>query len=365
MGGGEAQDDVVANDEQNSKGVVLVTGGSGYIGSHTCVELLEEGYQVVVIDNLVNSQEEALERVQALTNRKLLAFHKGDLCDERFVDGVFQAHKDITFVIHFAALKAVGESVEKPLLYYENNLMGTIQLLKAMAKYNVKKFVFSSSATVYGEPQQVPISEDFQLQPTNPYGRTKFFIEEVLRDTAKANTDWTVIILRYFNPVGAHPSGRIGENPRGRPNNLLPFVLQVALGNIPQLQVFGNDWPTPDGTGVRDYIHVVDLAKGHTAALRYASSTSSDGSCRTGAFVFNLGTGRGYSVLELVAAIEKASGLRIPFTIVARRPGDVAQCFANPELAKRELQWEAQLGLEEIARDAWLWTANNPKGYQS
>lgn len=332
----------------------LVTGGAGYIGSHTCVELLQAGMQVVVVDNLCNSKEESLHRIREITG-KSLGFIQADIRDryaleEIFNQGAFDA------VVHFAGLKAVGESVEKPLDYYHNNVAGTVTLCQAMAEAGVKKLVFSSSATVYGDPASVPIKEDFPLSATNPYGRSKLFIEEILRDLARSDPSWDIALLRYFNPVGAHPSGRIGEDPNGIPNNLMPYVSQVAVGKLAKLRVFGNDYPTPDGTGVRDYIHVVDLARGHLAALRRLQDAP-------GVLTCNLGTGRGYSVLEMVAAFEAASGKPVPYEIVARRPGDIATCYADPTLAREELGWQAEHGIEAMVADAWRWQSANPSGY--
>ncbi len=334
---------------------ILVTGGAGYIGSHTCVELLAAGYDVVVVDNFSNSKPEALRRVEALAGRRLAAFHRVDIRDKAALGDIFRAHA-IESVIHFAALKAVGESVAQPLMYYDNNVAGTVALAEVMAAAGVKSLVFSSSATVYGDPASVPIREDFPTGPTNPYGRTKWMMEFVLSDLAAADPAWRVALLRYFNPVGAHASGRIGEDPNGLPNNLMPYVSQVAVGRLPQLRVFGGDYPTPDGTGVRDYIHVVDLAVGHVAAVRRLTE-------RPGVLTVNLGTGRGYSVIEVVRAFEKASGRPVPFEIVARRPGDVAQCYAEPGLAERELGWRAERGIDEMCADAWRWQSANPQGY--
>jgi UDP-glucose 4-epimerase len=334
---------------------ILVTGGAGYIGSHTCVELLAAGYDVVVVDNLCNSKPEALRRVEAIAGRKLRAFHQVDVCDRAALAEVFSAHR-IDAVIHFAALKAVGESVAQPLRYYGNNIAGTVVLAEVMAAAGVKTFVFSSSATVYGDPASVPINEDFPTGPTNPYGRTKWMMEYVLRDLAAADPAWRIALLRYFNPVGAHPSGRIGEDPNGIPNNLMPFVTQVAVGKREKLSVFGDDYATPDGTGVRDYIHVVDLADGHVKALQRLAQSP-------GVLTVNLGTGRGYSVLEVVKAFEVASGRRVPYQIVARRPGDVAQCWADPALAERELGWRATRGLDDMCADSWRWQSANPDGY--
>ncbi len=333
---------------------ILVTGGAGYIGSHTCVELLEAGFEVVVVDNLANSKEEALTRVQAIAGRNL-AFHRVDLLDREALGKVFAAN-DISAVIHFAGLKAVGESVSIPLAYYHNNLTGTLTLCEVMREQGVKNLVFSSSATVYGDPESVPITEDFPLGATNPYGRSKLMIEEILRDLYVSDRAWNIALLRYFNPVGAHPTGRIGENPHGIPNNLMPFITQVAVGRLQELAVFGNDYPTPDGTGVRDYIHVVDLARGHLRALERLDA-------RPGVVTCNLGTGRGYSVLEMVRAFETASGRKIPYRIAARREGDIAACYADPSRAARELNWKAELGIEDMCRDAWKWQSENPDGY--
>lgn len=333
---------------------VLVTGGAGYIGSHTCVELLEAGHEVVVVDNLCNSKEEALRRVQAITRRGL-EFVEADLRDSEALDTLFAAHP-VDAVIHFAGLKAVGESVQMPLQYYDNNISGTLSLCRAMADAGIRDIVFSSSATVYGDPASVPIHEHFPLSATNPYGRSKLFIEEILRDLNIADPAWNVVLLRYFNPVGAHPSGRIGEDPNGIPNNLMPFVAQVAVGKLSRLQVFGDDYPTPDGTGVRDYIHVVDLARGHVAALKRLQDDP-------GAVVYNLGTGRGYSVLEMVTAFERASGRSVPYDIVARRAGDIATCYADPTLAREALGWQAEYDIDAMVRDAWRWQSENPNGY--
>jgi UDP-glucose 4-epimerase len=333
---------------------VLVTGGAGYIGSHTCVEMLNAGMEVVVVDNLCNSKEESLRRVREITGRTL-SFIKADLRDRAALDAVF---RDAAFdaVVHFAGLKAVGESVEIPLAYYDNNLGGTITLCRAMAAAGVKNLVFSSSATVYGDPATVPIREGFPLSATNPYGRSKLIIEEILRDLHVSDATWNIALLRYFNPVGAHPSGRIGEDPNGIPNNLMPYVAQVAVGKLPQLRIFGNDYPTADGTGVRDYIHVVDLARGHLAALRRLEAAP-------GVVVYNLGTGHGYSVLDMVAAFERASGRPVPYEIVARRAGDIAVCYADPALAKAELGWQAQFGIDAMVRDSWRWQSENPQGF--
>ena len=335
---------------------ILVTGGAGYIGSHTCLELLQAGYEVVVVDNLSNSKEEALTRVQNLTG-KSLSFHQVDLLDEVALNAVFQRDA-IDAVIHFAGLKAVGESVEQPLRYYHNNVAGTINLCRAMQRFDVKKMVFSSSCTVYGEPHTVPITEDFPLSaPTSPYGRTKLMLEDIFRDLYRADPAWNIVLLRYFNPAGAHPSGQIGEDPNGVPNNLLPYITQVAIGKLAQLAVFGDDYPTPDGTGVRDYLHVVDLAVGHLKALERLKTNP-------GLLTYNLGTGQGYSVLEIIAAFEKASGKKIPYRIVARRPGDTAAVYADPSKAERELGWRAERGLAEMCADAWNWQLQNPNGYE-
>jgi len=333
---------------------ILVTGGAGYIGSHTCIELLQAGHEVVVVDNLVNSKKESLKRVQELTG-ETLAFHKVDLLNKRELDDVF--HKSsIDAVIHFAGLKAVGESVSIPLHYYHNNVTGTLILCDVMQKYKVKNLVFSSSATVYGEPDKVPINEDFPLSATNPYGRSKLMIEEILRDLYSAEPAWNIAILRYFNPVGAHSSGRIGEDPNGIPNNLMPFISRVAVGRLSELPVFGNDYPTQDGTGIRDYIHVMDLANGHLKALEKLSSNP-------GTVTYNLGTGRGYSVLEVVSSFEQTSEKKIPYKIMGRRPGDAAICYADPSKAERELNWSAKMDLNEMCADVWRWQSNNPNGY--
>lgn len=334
---------------------VLVTGGAGYIGSHTCVELLRAAHEVVVVDNLSNAKLSALRRVEALGGRPLAAFHRVDVQDQNGLREVF-AVAPVDAVIHFAALKAVGESVRAPQRYYQNNVAGTLALTQVMAEAGVKKLVFSSSATVYGDPPAVPIREDFPVGPTNPYGRTKWMTEVLLQDLAAADPDWRIALLRYFNPVGAHSSGQIGEDPGGVPNNLMPFVCQVAVGRLPRLQVFGGDYPTPDGTGVRDYIHVVDLAIGHLRAMDYLAN-------HEGLLTVNLGTGRGYSVLDVVRAFERASGRVIPHDIVARRPGDIAECWADPTLAAEVLSWRAERDLDTMCRDAWRWQQSNPSGY--
>ena len=332
---------------------ILITGGAGYIGSHTCIELLNAGYQVVVFDNFSNSHPEALRRVKRIT-KKSVALIQGDIRDRAAIEGALRQY-DCRAVIHFAGLKAVGESVEKPLEYYDNNVVGTLALLAAMREVGVKTLVFSSSATVYGVPQKLPLTEDHPLSATNPYGRTKLVIEDILRDLYRAEPDWHLGILRYFNPVGAHASGLIGEDPQGPPNNLMPYIAQVAIRRRDQLNVWGADYPTPDGTGVRDYIHVVDLALGHLQALERLNEPQ----CLT----VNLGTGIGYSVLEMVKAFEQASGRAVPFTISARRPGDVAACYADPSLAQRVLGWQATRDLAAMCRDQWRWQEQNPKGF--
>ena len=336
---------------------ILVTGGAGYIGSHTCVELLSSGYEVVVVDNLCNSSEESLHRVEEITGKKV-TFYEADLLDRKSLEMIFEK-ENIDSVIHFAGLKAVGESVAKPLEYYYNNVTGTLILCDVMRNHGVKNIVFSSSATVYGNPKTVPIKEDFPLSVTNPYGRTKLMLEEILRDLYVADPEWNVILLRYFNPIGAHKSGRIGENPKGIPNNLVPYITQVAVGKLSCLGVFGDDYDTPDGTGVRDYIHVVDLAIGHVRAIEKLKQQNG------GVLVYNLGTGIGYSVLDIVKAFEKACGKPIPYEIKERRPGDIPTCYADPSLAKKELSWEAKRGLDEMCEDSWRWQKNNPNGYEA
>ncbi len=325
---------------------ILITGGAGYIGSHTCVELLAAGYDLVVIDNFSNSKPDVLRRVEQISGRTL-TFEEVDIRDRNALRDVFRHHA-IDAVIHFAGLKAVGESVAQPLRYYDNNISGSIALFEVMAESGVKTLVFSSSATVYGDPHSVPIREDFPLSATNPYGRSKLMLEEILRDLSRSDETWHIALLRYFNPVGAHDSGIIGEDPNGIPNNLMPYITQVAVGKLPELSVFGNDYPTPDGTGVRDYIHVVDLARGHLAALRAIDAKS-------GVTTVNLGTGQGYSVLDVVRAFEKASGRPVPYRIVDRRPGDVAQCYADPALADQLLGWRAEKDLDAMCRDSWRW----------
>lgn len=333
---------------------VLVTGGAGYIGSHTCVELLAAGHDVAVVDNLVNSRKEVLQRINEITNREF-GFRRVDLLDKAALDRVFQ-ETDIEAVIHFAGLKAVGESVAKPLQYYTNNITGSLVLFECMAKHGVKNLVFSSSATVYGDPASLPITEDFPLKASNPYGWCKVMLEQILGDIHHADPAWNIALLRYFNPVGAHPSGKIGEDPRGIPNNLVPYISQVAVGKLPELQVFGNDYPTRDGTGVRDYIHIMDLAAGHMKALEKLTA-------KPGLVSYNLGTGRGYSVLEMVKAFSKAAGKDLPCRIVARRPGDIAACYADPSKAEKELSWRATRGIEEMCGDTWRWQTMNPNGY--
>ena len=334
---------------------ILVTGGAGYIGSHTCIELLTQGYEVVIVDNLYNSCEEAVRRIEELSGKKV-SFYKADLLDKEAVEEIFEK-ESIDSVIHFAGLKAVGESVQKPLEYFHNNLTGTLILCDVMRHHGVKSIVFSSSATVYGNPASVPIYEDFPLSVTNPYGRTKLMIEEILQDVVVSDPEWKVILLRYFNPVGAHKSGRIGENPRGIPNNLTPYITQVAVGKLDHVNVFGNDYDTPDGTGVRDYIHVVDLAHGHVKAIEKINAM--DG----GVKIYNLGTGIGYSVLEVIEAFRKATGKEIPYVIGPRRAGDIATCYAATDKAEKELGWKAQRGLDEMCEDAWRWQSMNPDGY--
>jgi UDP-glucose 4-epimerase len=333
---------------------ILITGGAGYIGSHTCVELLESGQEIVVVDNFSNSSAVSLERVRQITGRNF-KHYEVDLADLPGLREIFRNH-EIESVIHFAALKAVGESVSMPLHYYQNNVSGSLNLFEVMSEFGVGNIVFSSSATVYGDPASMPITEDFPLQPTNPYGWTKAMIEQILVDIQHANPEWNVILLRYFNPVGAHSSGLIGESPSGIPNNLMPYISQVSVGKLEELQVFGNDYPTTDGTGVRDYIHVVDLARGHLAALNKIAKSP-------GLEIYNLGTGEGYSVLELVSAFEKASGKEVPFKIVNRRPGDIAICYADPTKSNQELGWAAEFGLDRMCTDAWRWQSKNPKGY--
>jgi UDP-glucose 4-epimerase len=333
---------------------ILVTGGAGYVGSHTCLELLAAGYEVVVVDNLCNSSREGLRRVGEIVGREVRLYTL-DLRDRAGLQRVFQEHP-IEAVIHFAGLKAVGESVRMPLQYYSNNISATLSLCEVMNEHEVRNIVFSSSATVYGDPATVPITEDFPLSATNPYGYSKLFVEQILKDLHTADGSWNVGLLRYFNPVGAHVSGRIGEDPNDIPNNLMPYVAQVAVGRLQELSVFGNDYPTPDGTGVRDYIHVVDLARGHIKVIEKLRSNP-------GVVIYNLGTGKGYSVLDMVKAFEKASGRKVPYRITARRPGDIAACYADPGKAKAELGWQAEKGIEEMCEDAWRWQSANPAGY--
>lgn len=334
---------------------ILVTGGAGYIGSHTCIELIQAGYDVVVIDNLCNSSRKSLERVEQITGKKV-PFYQVDILDRSGMNEVFGKEK-IDSVIHFAGLKAVGESVAKPLEYYHNNITGTLLLCDVMRAHHVKNIIFSSSATVYGDPAFVPITEDCPKgKITNPYGQTKSMLEQILTDLNRSDPEWNVVLLRYFNPIGAHESGLIGEDPKGIPNNLLPYIAQVAVGKLACLGVFGDDYDTPDGTGVRDYIHVVDLARGHVKALKKIADHS-------GVSIYNLGTGKGYSVLDVLRAYEKACGKKIPYEIKARRPGDIAACYADPSKAKAELGWEAEYDIERMCADSWRWQSNNPDGY--
>ncbi|HAS6357328.1 TPA: UDP-glucose 4-epimerase GalE [Vibrio vulnificus] len=334
---------------------VLVTGGMGYIGSHTCVQMMAAGMEPIIVDNLCNAKVDVLSRIEALTGKQP-TFYQGDIRDEAFLDSVFAQH-DIQAVIHFAGLKAVGESVAKPLEYYDNNVNGSLVLARCMRKAGVKSIVFSSSATVYGDPQVVPITEDSPTgATTNPYGRSKYMVEQCLSDLFHAENDWSITLLRYFNPVGAHPSGSMGEDPQGIPNNLMPFIAQVAVGRREKLSVFGNDYPTPDGTGVRDYIHVMDLADGHIAALKSVGKTS-------GLHIYNLGTGKGSSVLEMVEAFAAACGKPVPYELCPRRPGDIAECWASTEKAERELSWKATRTVAEMTIDTWNWQSNNPNGY--
>lgn len=336
---------------------ILVTGGAGYIGSHTCIELLNAGYEVVVLDNLYNSSEKALERVEQITGKKV-TFYKADILDKEAMNEIFDK-EDIDSVIHFAGLKAVGESVAKPLEYYHNNMTGTFNLCDVMRNHGVKKIIFSSSATVYGDPAFIPITEECPKgQITNPYGQTKGMLEQVLTDLHISDPEWNVVLLRYFNPIGAHKSGTIGEDPKGIPNNLVPYIAQVAVGKRECLGVFGNDYDTHDGTGVRDYIHVVDLARGHVKALQKFQDESN-------VYIYNLGTGNGYSVLDVLHAFEKACGKKLPYEVKERRPGDIATCYADPAKAKAELGWEAEYGIEEMCEDSWRWQSQNPDGYNT
>ena len=328
---------------------ILVTGGAGYIGSHTCVELLEQNEDIIIVDNLINSSEETINKIKEITNKNF-RFYKINLLDSVNLEKIFKEN-NITEVIHFAGLKAVGESVQKPIEYYSNNVTGTLELLKLMIKYNCKKIIFSSSATVYGNPQTVPIKEDFPLSTTNPYGTTKLMIEKILQDLYISDNNFSIVLLRYFNPIGAHESGKIGEKPNGIPNNLMPYIVKVALGEYEMLNIYGNDYNTPDGTGVRDYIHVVDLAKGHIKALEKARKEK-------GVNIYNLGTGKGYSVLDIVKTFEKVNNVKIKYKIVARRPGDVAVCYANPTKAKEELNWVAEKNLQDMCKDSWNFAKN-------
>ena len=329
---------------------VLVTGGCGFIGSHTCVELLESGYEVVIVDNLSNSKKDVVNKIETITNKKV-SFYEVNVCDFKELDKIFEAEQ-IDAVIHFAGYKAVGESVSKPIMYYRNNLDSTLTLIEVMSKHNIKKLVFSSSATVYGDPEKLPITEDFPLHTTNPYGTTKLMIEMILRDLYKSDNEWSIALLRYFNPIGAHKSGLIGENPNGIPNNLMPYIVKVANKELPQLSIFGNDYDTKDGTGVRDYIHVVDLAKGHIKAIEKVSKDR-------GIDAYNLGTGKGYSVLEIVNTFMKVNNVDVPYKIVERRPGDIAACYASTEKANKLLGWKAELEIDEMCKDAYNYVINN------
>ena len=334
---------------------ILVTGGAGYIGSHTCVELLDKGFEVVAVDNFSNSSPESIKRIEKITGKKV-SFYEGDVRDAALMNKVFTEH-EIAWAIHFAGLKAVGESCEKPIEYYENNLFSTLVLVDTMRRHGCKKIVFSSSATVYGSPERLPLDEACRVGgTTNPYGTSKYFQELMLKDLYAADNSWTVILLRYFNPVGAHESGLIGEDPQGIPNNLTPYIAKVAIGELAEIGVFGNDYPTPDGTGVRDYIHVVDLAKGHVAAIENVKNS--------GVYVYNLGTGNGYSVLEVIHAFERACGKKLPYSIKPRRAGDIAECYADPSKAAKELGWHAELGIDDMCRSLWKWQTLNPKGYK-
>ena len=333
-----------------------MTGGAGYIGSHTCVELLSKGHDIVIVDNFSNSKPEVLNRIKEITGKEF-RFYKADILDKEGLNKIFQEN-DINAVIHFAGLKAVGESVKIPIKYYYNNITGTLVLCEVMEKHNVKRMVFSSSATVYGKPESVPIKEDFPLNPANPYGRTKLMIEEILKDIYASDNDWSIALLRYFNPIGAHESGKIGEDPNGVPNNLMPYITQVAIGKREKLNIFGNDYDTHDGTGVRDYIHVVDLAKGHLKALEKIMVSE-------GIDSYNLGTGTGYSVLDVVCAFEKVTGIKIPYQVTDRRPGDIDKCYADPAKAYNELGWKAEKNLEDMCMDSWNWQMKNPNGYVS
>lgn len=334
---------------------ILVTGGAGYIGSHTVVELLNTNENIIIIDNFSNSKPATLEAIKRIT-KKDFKFYEGDYSNKEILERIFEENKDIDAVLNFAGYKAVGESVQKPLEYYTNNISGTLVLLDVMKKYNVKKFIFSSSATVYGEPERIPLTEDCKTGgTTNPYGTTKLFIEQILKDLYKSDNSWSIAILRYFNPVGAHESGQIGEEPQGIPNNLMPYIVRVAAGKLEQLSIFGNDYNTPDGTGVRDYIHVVDLAKGHLKALEKLKNE------KAGLFIYNLGTGTGYSVLDMVKAFENATGKKVPYKIAPRREGDIATCYSNPEKAQKELNWKAEKNLEDMCKDSWNYILNTEK----
>ena len=334
---------------------ILVTGGAGYIGSHTCVELINQGFSVIVVDNLVNSSEISIDRIEQITGIRP-KFYNADIRDKDAMEKIFSENQ-IDSVIHFAGLKAVGESVKIPLTYYDNNIYGTLVLLGVMNKYNVKKIVFSSSATVYGSPERLPIDEDCRLSTTNPYGSTKLYLEGILKDLYVSDNEWKVILLRYFNPVGAHASGLIGEDPKGIPNNLTPYIAKVAAGKLERVNVFGNDYDTPDGTGVRDYIHVIDLALGHIKAIEKINDP--------GVYIYNLGTGNGYSVLDVIKAFEKACGHAIPYVIAPRRPGDIATCYAKADKAEKELGWTAKLGIDEMCSSLWNWQSKNPDGYNT
>ena len=334
---------------------ILVTGGAGYIGSHTCIELLNEGYEVVIIDNFYNSSEKVLKIIEELSGKKF-KFYKGDIRDKEILRKIF-SENDIYGVIHFAGLKAVGESVEKPIEYYDNNINGSIKLIEVMREFNVKNIIFSSSATVYGKPKSVPIKEDFSLSVTNPYGRTKLFLEEIFTDLYISDNEWNIILLRYFNPIGAHKSGRIGENPNGIPNNLVPYITQVAVGKLDYVRVFGDDYETKDGTGVRDYIHVLDLSLGHIKAIKKFEDSKA-------VRIYNLGTGEGYSVLDMIKNFEEVTGKKIKYVVTPRRSGDIAECYADSTKAKKELGWEAKYGIREMCEDSWRWQVNNPNGYE-
>ena len=334
---------------------ILVTGGAGYIGSHTCIELLNEGYEVVIIDNFYNSSKKVLTRIEELSGKKF-KFYEGDIRDKETLRKIFNEN-DIYGVIHFAGLKAVGESVEKPIEYYDNNINGTLKLIEVMREFNVKNIIFSSSATVYGKPKTVPINEEFPLSVTNPYGRTKLFLEEIFRDLYISDNNWNIVLLRYFNPIGAHKSGKIGENPNGIPNNLIPYITQVAVGKLEYVRVFGDDYETKDGTGVRDYIHDLDLAFGHIKAIKKFEDSKD-------VRIYNLGTGEGYSVLDMIKNFEEVIGKKIKYVVTPRRSGDIAECYADSSKAKNELGWEAKYGIREMCEDSWRWQVNNPNGYE-